>query len=154
MPEGRWPRLLLRAAALLVVMLLALGVTLFLLATARPRWYQPAAVDETRLAADKRELAEVLDAISVELNAGRPAVVVLDEAQVNRWLVAADSVAPEWLTPRLPPEWQDAALAFHKGAVRLGATVRRGDWRAVAWADVRIATDGGGVAFEIGRAHV
>lgn len=86
----RWRRLyLVLSGASTVSLLAALGA-----ATCRPAWYRPAAVDYSRLAADKRELVGLLDEIGAALNAGRPIEVTLTEEQLNRWIAARDEVWP------------------------------------------------------------
>jgi hypothetical protein len=122
---------------LLPFTLAALGLTLFcasalvLFATCRPAWYQPASVDYTRLADDKRDLFRRQDAISAALNTGRPIEVELSQQQVNRWLAARGE-----LWPHLPPDalapFDQPQIEFLEGnRVRLAALATFGRIRGV-----------------------
>ena len=90
----RWIAVLLLVGAVLLVGF----VGLFCAATYRPGWYQPAAVDFDRLPEDKQSFVALLDSISAALNRGESIEVVVDQAQLNRWLAARHEV--------FPPEWQ------------------------------------------------
>ena len=80
-------------AALVVMLGLLFGAAL----TSRPSWYVPTSVDQARLAADKRDLVNLLDEIGVALNSGRSIDLEIGEDQLNRWIRARS----QWPTP--PP---------------------------------------------------
>jgi hypothetical protein len=88
--RGVWRWLML--GSVLTSLLLLGGV--YLAATCRPSWYQPIAVDQSRLREDKREFVGLLDRIGHALNRGESIVLTFDEAQLNRWIVARDELWP------------------------------------------------------------
>lgn len=113
----------------LVSTLLLLGLLGFVYFSTRsvPAWYHPAAIDTARLSDDKRDLTNLLDAIGGALNGERTAEIVLDEAQLNRWLAARNEMP-------LPAEWSYDVNGIEKpqinllgdGNLRVAATVQRG----------------------------
>jgi hypothetical protein len=63
-------------------------------ATCRPNWYAPAAIDHSRLRADKADFANLLDRIGARLNAGEPVEFELTADQLNRWFAARGEIWP------------------------------------------------------------
>lgn len=117
----RGRRIALLAAALSAALLPALG----LLASCRPAWYTPRAIDLATLRTDKQDLVNLADRISAALAAGDSIRIELDQAQVNRWLVARNDMWPDDPLPRFGP-LRDPQIEFLDGArVRLAATI---DW--------------------------
>jgi hypothetical protein len=100
----------------------------------RPSWYTPSSVDFSRLESDKRSLLTIVDAIGEGLNGRQVVDLVLDEAQLNRWIAARQQIWPgaDFLPPGLErPQIMllDAgcvhvATLVHVGAVRLVLTLR------------------------------
>jgi len=102
----------------------------------RPLWYEPQAIDRSRLEQDKQDLVNLFDGIGTALNTGRPVTVELDEAQVNRWLAARRELYPERGGVSLGPV-QDPTLEF-MGRNRFRVAGRLGDtWGAVVSATGR-----------------
>lgn len=104
-------------------------LTFGLAATCRPSWYRPAAVDHSRLWADKAALVKLQDDISAALNAGRSIRLELDAAQVNRWLAARAEMWPDAALDLGP--LSDPQVCFAHAGIRLGATARRGGFGSV-----------------------
>ncbi len=135
MAGQRWKRVR-RGLLIGLVALAVVAVLLLASASCRPAWYRPAALDYRSLRQDKADLANVLDAIGDALNTGRPAVLVIDQEQVNRLLVARHEVWPQadWSALQFLSDPQIAL--FETGVIRLGATVQARGWRGVAWCDL------------------
>jgi hypothetical protein len=112
------------------------AAALFFLVTYRPGWYAPSAVDHSRLRADKRELVVLLDEIGAKLNAGQRVEINLDEAQVNRWVVARHEL-PE-LGVRFPA-LHDPQVRFTRDGVECATLVRWRGWSAVLTARLAVA---------------
>lgn len=130
-----------RTAKLAGLAFIGAGILLTLAVSCRPRWYQPVAVDASRLPADKAALAELQDRISAALNAGQAIRVRLTEDQVNRWLAGRGALEPV-ATVDLGP-FQDPAVRFLDGCVRVGGRLEQGVLRGVASVTIRAAVDGG-----------
>lgn len=114
---GRWGFRLIWVGLALGLMLAGVG----LLATCRPDWYRPHAVDYTRLSQDKRNLVGLLDQIGAALNAGEAIEVSLDAAQINRWLAARDELWPDQSTQwRI---WENPLVHCGSGQVTFAAQV-------------------------------
>jgi hypothetical protein len=74
---------------LTLIVLVAVG-----LATCRPEWYAPAAIDRVQLKSDKADFANLLDRIGAALNAGEAIEFEITEHQLNRWLAARGEIWP------------------------------------------------------------
>jgi hypothetical protein len=113
-------------------------VLLYLLATARPHWYQPAAIDYARLRDDKAALSALENQVSAALNAGREVRLHLTAEQVNRWIVARRELAD--IVPEVAADLPGAAepvVTFEPGAIRIGVTAGEGGLRGVVSARFR-----------------
>jgi hypothetical protein len=130
--RNRWRLLSALGAGVLVVAVMALGTA----ATCRPAWYQPMAIDYGRLKSDEAELADLLDGIGAALNRGQRIDLTIDEAQLNRWIVARGEL------------WRDARVEFaglsdpqvrlsDAGHLWLAATTTYGGAGVVVWAVLR-----------------
>ncbi len=108
---------------------LAALAALTLAATHRPAWYRPAAVDHTRLLADKRELVNLLDRIGEALNNNRPITFELRADQVQRWLVARAEIWPDASVDLGP--LRDPVVRSEGDRVQVAATVEGRGLRAV-----------------------
>ena len=140
LPSRPAPTLRRRAAiALLVALPLALAA-LTLTATCRPRSYRPASTDYTRLHADKRDLAALVDEIGAALNGGRPVQLQLREDQINRWIAARAGMWPEAAVDIRP--LRDPQLTFHDGGIRFAALAEHAGWRAVLSITCHVAVTG------------
>lgn len=146
----RWTRLLSIASGLVAVGYLSL-------ASMRPAWYQPVPIDFARLPDDKSALFSVENAISAALNAGRPATITLDEAQLNRWIAARGELDAASLASSAG--WSDPVVRLEAGTIRLGARLERGKAPFVMSVALRPVVDDGVLdvrieAISIGRARV
>lgn len=130
----RW--IVLASALAAATTLIAAGCSL----TCRPRWYQPAAIDYSRLDSDKRDATNLGDRIGDGLNARRPVEIVLDEAQLNRW-IAARSELPAGISLDLGPLRNPFVDLVDPDHIRMGALLERGGLKVVASVTARIAVD-------------
>ncbi|MFN0137173.1 MAG: hypothetical protein ACKVS9_13775 [Phycisphaerae bacterium] len=117
-----WKRTLLRIALLsactTTVTLIAFGCML----THKPKWYRPAAIDYSKLEADKRTVVTLGDRIGDALNARKPIEFEITDEQLNRWIAAKD----EWPTGRdldFAPFQQPYVEFLDDNRVRIAATV-------------------------------
>ena len=85
----RWRLLGIASTGLSLLLLLVVAA-----ATCRPSWYQPQAIDYSRLKTDKQDFAGLVDAIGAALNSGQPIDFELAEEQLNRWLAARAEIWP------------------------------------------------------------
>ena len=140
---GRW--LALGSLASTIGLLLAAGCAL----TCRPRWYQPAAIDYSRLDADKRDATNLGDRIGDGLNALQAVEIVLDQAQLNRWLAARTELPG--VTLDLGPLRNPFVDLLDENSVRIGALVERGGVQVVASVTTTMAVAADSLQFRIDR---
>lgn len=114
---------------LLILLPLVLLSATALIALYRPADYRPASVDHRLLNDDKRDLVNLVDRISGALNAGEAITIVLDEQQVNRWIVARGHLWPDVTLDITPLEHPQVTL--RPGVVKIAATLAQARWRAV-----------------------
>lgn len=143
-------RLTLIAAALLAVLLLLIGS----LASCRPTWYTPRAIDLATLRTDKQDLVNLADRISAALASGESVRIELDQAQVNRWLVARNDMWPDDPLPRFGP-LRDPQIEFLDGArIRLAAAIDWNGFTPVASIELSGATRPDDIAINLRHAAV
>lgn len=122
--------------------------------TQRPAWYRPYTLDESRLSADKSNLANLIDRVSVALNFGHAIRIELDEAQLNRWIAARDEWPDALADLDLGPLEYPQLLLLDGNQLRLAARAlqsetevivsvsfsfhARGDRFAVGWTGTRL----------------
>lgn len=122
----RWPALyVICSGALTLIVLVAVG-----LATCRPEWYAPAAIDRVQLKSDKADFANLLDRIGAALNAGEAIEFEITEDQLNRWLAARGEI---WPALRFEVQGlRGIQISLLEGdAVRLAATASQGPLEVV-----------------------
>lgn len=133
--RGRRRVLLLGSTALLLLAVGAAGAIGW-----RPSWYAAEPIDRQRLEEDKRDLAELLSGISDALNAGRPADVSIDRAQLNRWLAARRELWPEG--DQLPSWLSEPRVGFEQpDRVQVGGLLRLGVLAAVLSVEFSVRAD-------------
>lgn len=132
----RWVAVLLLVGAVLLVGFAGL----FCAATYRPGWYQPAAVDFDRLPEDKQSFVTLLDSISAALNRGESIEIVVDQAQLNRWLAGRHEVfPPEW--QRFEPLRDPFVEILPEQRLRLACRIGRGGLAVVGSVQVRLVVE-------------
>ncbi|TWT41134.1 hypothetical protein RAS1_38270 [Phycisphaerae bacterium RAS1] len=105
----------------------------------RPAWYAASPVDRARLESDKRDLAALVSNISDALNAGRPAEISLDRAQLNRWLAARREL---WPDAELPGWLSEPCVALEQpNRVQVGGLLRLGVLAAVLSVEFSVRAD-------------
>jgi hypothetical protein len=112
-----------------------------LLGARRPGWYQPAAIDYTRLVLDKADAINQFDAISAALNGGAPIDIVLSEAQVNRWIAARAEIWPDSDLVRLDPLERPVLDFLGPEGLRVAAAVHARGMRAVISIELDFQSD-------------
>ncbi len=134
-PRRRLKTILTLSAAGLAAALIALGCA----AACRPSWYRPAAPDYARLDADQRALVDLVDRIGAGLNRSEAVEIIVEEAQVNRWIAAQRELAlPEaWSLPEVRPVVRFGG----EGRMQVAILVRRGMLSAVATAELELVVD-------------
>jgi len=117
----------------------------------KPRWYAPPRLDEAARRAARRRATVRADAFGDLLVRRVPFDFVLLEEDVNRWLASAPELWPRAEGATL----RDPVLRFEPGAVRVGALVERGGWRAVVSVavGVRLTDDGSDVELRLMEAR-
>lgn len=121
---------------------LGFGVALLLglLATSKPRWYEPVAVDYGRLPDDKRALVSLIDEVGIALNQGESYTFELDEAQLNRWLAARDELWPDLDLKLEGFGWPHVSL-LDEGRIRIAVLAERGGWPVVVGISFGVAVN-------------
>ncbi len=103
--------------------------------TQRPAWYRPYTLDESRLAADKSNLANLIDRVSIALN-GRQAIrIELDEAQLNRWIAAREEWPEALADLDLGPLEYPQLLLLDGNRLRLAARAVQADTEVIVSVD-------------------
>lgn len=143
-----------RIAVLLAGLALAAAVWAAGAAACRPAWFQPVALDYSRLEADQLALNRIENQVSAALNQREPAVIELTDEQVNRWLAARREL---WISDPLPElERIERPFVSFLGAdvLRVAALVRAGDFALVASADLGVSVRDETLRLECRRARL
>ena len=112
------------------VLLLSLILSAFAL-TQRPAWYRPYTLDAERLEQDKRNLANLIDGVSVALNSRQAIRIELDEAQLNRWIAARDEWPEALADLDLGPLEYPQLMLLPGNELRLAARARQSDYEVI-----------------------
>jgi hypothetical protein len=91
--------------------------------TCRPRWYQPASIDYTRLKMDKQDLVNLLDSIGASLNCGEAVELEFGQDQVNRWITARAEIWPDHQAAALEPLRHPQVAFLDRNRLLVAATV-------------------------------
>lgn len=102
-----------------------------------PGWYRPSAPDAAQVQASRIQAAELVDAISDRIVAGRPFTLDLDEADMNGILASLTQIWPD-ATVNWPKAVRQPMLSFDAGRLRIGFEIVRNDDRGIVTIDLLV----------------
>lgn len=120
----------------------------------RPAWCRPAAIDYSRLPADRRDLTNLIEQVSAALNARRETEVAISVAQLDRWLAARRELDVWTQWPTELDQVESARIREAAGAIEIGATTTWSGVRVPVRASFQPSIKDGELCVDVRSAHV